>query len=122
MVSKLPGGGVATALYSKAGYGALPVLIAKTHLSISHNPKLKGAPKGWMLPIREVRLAAGAGYVYAIAGDMRTMPVSARRRPPDASISMRTAASSDCSESFRITETGDAIPGVPCFFLWIPIR
>ena len=60
--------------YSKAGYGGLPVLIAKTHLSISHNPKLKGAPKGWVLPIREVRLAAGAGYVYAIAGDMRTMP------------------------------------------------
>ncbi len=60
--------------YSKAGFGDLPVLIAKTHLSISHDPKLKGAPKGWTLPIREVRLAAGAGYVYAIAGDMRTMP------------------------------------------------
>ncbi len=60
--------------YAKAGYGRLPVLIAKTHLSISHDPKLKGAPRGWTLPIREVRLAAGAGYVYAIAGDMRTMP------------------------------------------------
>lgn len=60
--------------YTKAGFGNLPVLIAKTHLSISHDPKLKGAPKGWTLPIREVRLAAGAGYVYAIAGDMRTMP------------------------------------------------
>lgn len=60
--------------YTKAGFGNLPVLIAKTHLSISHDPKLKGAPKGWTLPIREVRLAAGAGYVYAIAGNMRTMP------------------------------------------------
>jgi formate--tetrahydrofolate ligase len=60
--------------YTKAGFGNLPVLIAKTHLSISHDPKLKGAPRGWTLPIREVRLAAGAGYVYAIAGDMRTMP------------------------------------------------
>lgn len=60
--------------FAKAGFGILPVLIAKTHLSISHDPKLKGAPKGWTLPIREVRLAAGAGYVYAIAGDMRTMP------------------------------------------------
>jgi formate--tetrahydrofolate ligase len=60
--------------YTRAGFGTLPVLIAKTHLSISHDPKLKGAPKGWKLPIREVRLAAGAGYVYAIAGDMRTMP------------------------------------------------
>jgi formate--tetrahydrofolate ligase len=60
--------------FTKAGFGNLPVLIAKTHLSISHDPKLKGAPTGWTLPIREVRLAAGAGYVYAIAGDMRTMP------------------------------------------------
>lgn len=60
--------------FTRAGFGGLPVLIAKTHLSISHDPKLKGAPSGWTLPIREVRLAAGAGYVYAIAGDMRTMP------------------------------------------------
>jgi formate--tetrahydrofolate ligase len=60
--------------YTKAGFGHLPVLIAKTHLSISHDPKLKGAPTDWTLPIREVRLAAGAGYVYAIAGEMRTMP------------------------------------------------
>jgi formate--tetrahydrofolate ligase len=60
--------------YTRAGFGDLPVLIAKTHLSISHDPRLKGAPTGWTLPIREVRLAAGAGYVYAIAGDMRTMP------------------------------------------------
>jgi formate--tetrahydrofolate ligase len=60
--------------FTRAGFGDLPVLIAKTHLSISHDPRLKGAPTGWTLPIREVRLAAGAGYVYAIAGDMRTMP------------------------------------------------
>jgi formate--tetrahydrofolate ligase len=61
-------------VFTRAGFGDLPVLIAKTHLSISHDPRLKGAPTGWTLPIREVRLAAGAGYVYAIAGDMRTMP------------------------------------------------
>jgi formate--tetrahydrofolate ligase len=60
--------------FEHAGYGTLPVVIAKTHLSISHDPKLKGAPTGWRLPVREVRLAAGAGYVYAIAGSMRTMP------------------------------------------------
>jgi formate--tetrahydrofolate ligase len=60
--------------YERLGYGELPVIIAKTHLSISSDPKLKGAPKGWRLPVREVRLAAGAGYVYAICGDMRTMP------------------------------------------------
>jgi formate--tetrahydrofolate ligase len=60
--------------FEDAGYGRLPVVIAKTHLSISSDPKLKGAPLCWTLPVREVRLAAGAGYVYAIAGDMRTMP------------------------------------------------
>lgn len=58
----------------RLGYGQLPVVLAKTHLSISSDPKLKGAPTGWSLPVREIRLAAGAGYVYAICGDMRTMP------------------------------------------------
>ena len=56
------------------GFGGLPVLVAKTHLSTTANPKDRGAPTGWTLPIREVRLAAGAGYVYALAGDMQTMP------------------------------------------------
>ncbi|MDO5504468.1 MAG: formate--tetrahydrofolate ligase [Actinomycetia bacterium] len=60
--------------FESLGYGHLPVVCAKTHLSISHDPTLKGAPTGWRLPVREVRLAAGAGYVYAICGDMRTMP------------------------------------------------
>jgi formate--tetrahydrofolate ligase len=56
------------------GYGAFPVVIAKTHLSLSSDPKARGVPTGWRLPVREVRAASGAGYVYAIAGDMRTMP------------------------------------------------
>jgi formate--tetrahydrofolate ligase len=56
------------------GYGGFPVVIAKTHLSISSDPTLRGAPTGWRMPVREVRAAAGAGYVYAISGDMRTMP------------------------------------------------
>ena len=62
------------ARFEELGYGGFPVVIAKTHLSISSDPTLKGAPTGWRLPVREVRVAAGAGYVYAIAGDMRTMP------------------------------------------------
>lgn len=62
------------ATFQEGGFGNLPVVIAKTHLSVSSDPKLKGAPTGWTLPVREVRLAAGAGYVYAIAGDMQTMP------------------------------------------------
>lgn len=60
--------------YETLGYGTLPVVIAKSHLSISHDPAMKGAPTGWRLPVREVRAAVGAGYVYAICGDMRTMP------------------------------------------------
>lgn len=62
------------ARFESLGYGELPVVIAKTHLSISHDPALRGAPTGWTLPVREVRLAAGAGYLYAICGSMRTMP------------------------------------------------
>ncbi|MDR0555100.1 MAG: formate--tetrahydrofolate ligase [Treponema sp.] len=56
------------------GYGGLPVCVAKTQYSLSHDPKLRGAPKGWRLPVREVRLAAGAGFVYPICGDISTMP------------------------------------------------
>lgn len=67
------------ARFDSLGYGGLPVVIAKTHLSISSDPTLKGAPTGWRLPVREVRLAAGAGYVYAICGDMRTMPGLSKR-------------------------------------------
>jgi formate--tetrahydrofolate ligase len=63
------------ARYEKLGYGSLPVVVAKTHLSITSDPKLLGAPQDWgRMPVREVRLAAGAGYVYAICGDVRTMP------------------------------------------------
>ena len=60
--------------FESHGFGGLSVCIAKTHLSISSDPALKGAPTGWRLPVREVRLSAGAGFVYAICGDMRTMP------------------------------------------------
>ncbi|MGO8687535.1 MAG: formate--tetrahydrofolate ligase [Candidatus Dormibacteria bacterium] len=56
------------------GLGNLPVCIAKTHLSLSSDPRLKGAPTGWTLPIREVRAAAGAGFVYLKSGEIRTMP------------------------------------------------
>jgi formate--tetrahydrofolate ligase len=62
------------ATYTEAGFGHLPVCIAKTHLSISSDASLKGAPTGWTLPVREVRASVGAGFVYPICGDMRTMP------------------------------------------------
>ena len=60
--------------FTAAGYGRLPVCVAKTHLSLSADPKKMGAPTGWRLPVREVRLAAGAGFVYPICGTIQTMP------------------------------------------------
>jgi len=60
--------------YERNGFGHLPVCVAKTHLSISSDPSLKGAPTGWILPVREVRASVGAGFIYPICGDMRTMP------------------------------------------------
>jgi formate--tetrahydrofolate ligase len=60
--------------YERAGFGGLPVCIAKTHLSISSDPALRGAPRGWRLPVREARANVGAGFVYLVSGDMRTMP------------------------------------------------
>ncbi|MDR1100523.1 MAG: formate--tetrahydrofolate ligase [Treponema sp.] len=56
------------------GFGKLPVCMAKTQYSLSHDPRLKGAPRGWRLPVREVRLAAGAGFIYPLCGDISTMP------------------------------------------------
>jgi len=60
--------------FEAAGFGRLPVCIAKTPYSFSHDPKRLGRPRGFRLPIREVRLAAGAGFVYALAGNISTMP------------------------------------------------
>ena len=60
--------------FAASGYGHLPVCMAKTQVSFSADPKLLGAPSGHVLPVREVRLAAGAGFVVAICGDIMTMP------------------------------------------------
>ena len=60
--------------YEQSGYGSLPICMAKTHLSLSHDPKLKGAPSGFTVPVREVRASVGAGFVYPLLGEMRTMP------------------------------------------------
>jgi formate--tetrahydrofolate ligase len=60
--------------YEDNGFGGLPICMAKTHLSLSHDPALKGAPTGFTLPIREVRASVGAGFIYPVCGDMRTMP------------------------------------------------
>jgi formyltetrahydrofolate synthetase len=62
------------ALYTRLGYAGLPICMAKTHLSLSHNPAWKGVPKGYRFPIRDVKASVGAGFLYPIAGNMRTMP------------------------------------------------
>jgi formate--tetrahydrofolate ligase len=60
--------------WSGLGYGRLPVCMAKTHLSLSHDPKLKGRPRYWRLPVRDVLLDSGAGFLVALCGDIMTMP------------------------------------------------
>lgn len=61
-------------IYTKLGYDKLPICMAKTHLSLSHNPKLKGRPTGFTLPVRDIRASIGAGYLYPLCGEIRTMP------------------------------------------------
>ncbi len=60
--------------FTKLGYDKFPICMAKTHLSLSHDPKLKGAPEGFTVPIREVKASIGAGFLYPLLGEMRTMP------------------------------------------------
>jgi formyltetrahydrofolate synthetase len=60
--------------YERAGFGDLPICMAKTHLSLSHDPSLKGVPSGFTVPVREVRASVGAGFIYPLIGKMSTMP------------------------------------------------
>ncbi len=60
--------------YETLGYGNLPICMAKTHLSLSHDSALKGAPSGYEFPVRDVRASVGAGFLYPLCGTMRTMP------------------------------------------------
>jgi len=62
------------AAYEKAGLSHLPICMAKTHLSLSHDPTLKGVPSGFTVPIKEVRASTGAGFLLPLLGTMRTMP------------------------------------------------
>ena len=61
-------------LYTKLGYDKLPICMAKTQYSLSHDPSRKGAPKGFTLPIRDIRASVGAGFLYPLCGEMKTMP------------------------------------------------
>ena len=80
------------ARFEEQGYGKLPVCMAKTQYSFSADPKQLGAPTGHTLPVREVRLSAGAGFVVAVCGDIMTMPGLPR---------------SPSSERIGLSESGD---------------
>jgi formate--tetrahydrofolate ligase len=73
-VDVLPVASKAIARFEKAGFGRLPICMAKTQYSISHDPALLGRPSGFRIPVRDVRLSAGAGFVTPLLGEMRTMP------------------------------------------------
>src|ERR1022692_2922765 len=80
--------------YERNGFGGLPICIAKTPLSLSADPALKGVPTGWRLPVREVRASVGAGFIYPLCGEMRTMP---------------GLASNSAAERIDIDENGDVV-------------
>jgi formyltetrahydrofolate synthetase len=60
--------------YTKLGYDKLPICMAKTHLSLSHDPAWKGVPRNYRLPVLDIRASVGAGFLYPLCGTMRTMP------------------------------------------------
>jgi formyltetrahydrofolate synthetase len=73
-VEYLPEAEAKIELYTRLGFDKLPLCMAKTHLSLSHDPNMKGVPKGYKIPIRDVRASVGAGFLYPLLGEMRTMP------------------------------------------------
>ncbi|HSF82461.1 MAG TPA: formate--tetrahydrofolate ligase [Anaerolineales bacterium] len=73
-VDYLPEAEAKIELYTRLGFDKLPLCMAKTHLSLSHDPSLKGVPKGYRVPIRDIRASVGAGFLYPLLGEMRTMP------------------------------------------------
>jgi formyltetrahydrofolate synthetase len=60
--------------YTRLGFDKLPICMAKTHLSLSHDPTLKGVPTGFRIPVRDIRASVGAGFLYPLLGKMSTMP------------------------------------------------
>jgi len=73
-VDFLPAAEAKIKLYERLGYDKLPICMAKTHLSLTHDPSVKGAPTGFRVPVRDIRASVGAGFLYPLLGDMRTMP------------------------------------------------
>lgn len=77
-IELLPAAHAAIERFERLGLGGLPICMAKTHLSLSHDPKLKNAPHGFTVPIRDIRSYTGAGWLVPLCGEMQTMPGLAR--------------------------------------------
>ncbi|KAL0969197.1 hypothetical protein UPYG_G00223750 [Umbra pygmaea] len=73
-IELLPDAQHKVALYTRQGFGNLPICMAKTHLSLSHEADKKGVPTGFVLPIRDIRASVGAGFLYPLVGTMPTIP------------------------------------------------
>jgi formyltetrahydrofolate synthetase len=73
-VQLLPAAREKAALFERDGLGSLPICMAKTHLSLTHDPTLRNAPTGFTVPVRDLRPYTGAGWIVALCGDMMTMP------------------------------------------------
>jgi formyltetrahydrofolate synthetase len=73
-IELLPAARQRAAEFEQSGLGGLPICMAKTHLSLSHDPKLRNAPTGFTVPVRDLRPYTGAGWIVALCGDMMTMP------------------------------------------------
>ena len=73
-VEYLPAAEEKIALYTRLGFDNLPICMAKTHLSLSHDPELKGRPSGFIVPVRDIRASIGAGFLFPLIGEMPTIP------------------------------------------------
>lgn len=73
-VEYLPDAEEKIALYTRLGFDNLPICMAKTHLSLSHDPELKGRPTGFIVPVRDIRASIGAGFLFPLIGEMPTIP------------------------------------------------
>jgi formate--tetrahydrofolate ligase len=73
-IELLPAARKAAARYEELGLGRLPICMAKTHLSLSHDPKLRNAPRNFTVPVRDIRAYTGAGWLVALCGEMQAMP------------------------------------------------
>ncbi|KAF7251871.1 C-1-tetrahydrofolate synthase, cytoplasmic [Varanus komodoensis] len=102
-------------LYTKQGFGNLPICMAKTHLSLSHDPERKGVPTGFVMPIRDIRASVGAGFLYPLVGTS-TSVVSLQMPPPKEEGAVEVMLSGDILIMALVMSTMPGLPTRPCFY------